>query len=123
MRPSEKRAEAQYLTKKYQRPAARISRLLGLSIGILVDQSIRGIDVIAFLDPLARGKHPKVIRVDQETEFTSRAMLDWSYKHEITLELTIVRKPNQIIESFSSRVRDEYLNEHTFFCHWRTRRK
>ncbi|MBK7845093.1 MAG: transposase [Bdellovibrionales bacterium] len=42
-------------------------------------------------------------------------MLDWSYKHKITLEFTRVRKPNQIIESFSSRVRDECLNEHTFF--------
>lgn len=231
MRPSEKRAEAQYLTEKYQRPSARICRLLGLSIstqkyqekskddglirekfeelieghrrfghprlfvlikrgmpevnhkrtrriyremglqigrrrrkklgghprlpataatapnqiwaidfmfdyiesgrrlkvlttvdefakespGILVDQSIRGVDVIAFLDHLASGKYPKVIRVDQGTEFTSRAMLDWSYKHKITLEFTSVRKPNQIIESFNSRVRDECLNEHTFF--------
>ena len=85
------------------------------SPGILVDHSIRGIDVTEFLDHLAEGKYPKVIRVDQGTEFTSRAMLDWAYKNNITLEFTRVRKPNQIVESFNSRVRDECLNEHTFF--------
>lgn len=86
-----------------------------LSPGILVDHSIRGVDVIEFLDHLACGNYPKVIRVDQGTEFTSRAMLDWAYKRGITLEFTRVRKPNQIIESFNSRVRDEVLNEHVFF--------
>ena len=85
------------------------------SPGILVHHSIRGTDVTAFLDQLAAGSYPKIIRVDQGTEFTSRAMLDWAYKHGITLEFTRVRKPNQIIESFNSRVRDECLNEHTFF--------
>lgn len=85
------------------------------SPGILVDHSIRGVDVTAFLDHLACGNYPKVIRIDQGTEFTSRAMLDWAYRHGITLEFTRVRKPNQIIESFNSRVRDECLNEHAFF--------
>lgn len=85
------------------------------SPGVLVDYSIRGRDVVAYLDHLASGIYPKIIRVDQGTEFTSRAMLDWSYRHGITLEFTRVRKPNQIIESFNSRVRDECLNEHVFF--------
>ena len=85
------------------------------SPGLLVHHSIRGIDVTAFLDHLAAGTYPKIIRVDQGTEFTSRAMLDWAYRHGIRLEFTRVRKPNQIIESFNSRVRDECLNEHTFF--------
>jgi len=86
-----------------------------ISPGILVDHSIRGFDVVSYLDHLAAGHYPKIIRVDQGTEFTSRAMLDWAYKHQITLEFTKVRKPNQIIESFNSRVRDECLNEHVFF--------
>lgn len=86
-----------------------------ISPGVLVDHSIRGMDVTEFLDHLACGEYPKVIRVDQGTEFTSRAMLDWAYKHNIRLEFTRVRKPNQIIESFNSRVRDEVLNEHVFF--------
>jgi len=85
------------------------------SPGILVDHSIRGVDVTDFLDHLACGNYPKIIRVDQGTEFTSRAMLDWAYRNSIKLEFTRVRKPNQIIESFNSRVRDECLNEHAFF--------
>jgi len=86
-----------------------------ISPGILVDHSIRGIDVTNFLDHLASGAYPKIIRTDQGTEFTSRAMLDWAYRHNIRLEFTKVRKPNQLIESFNSRVRDECLNEHVFF--------
>ena len=86
-----------------------------ISPGLLVDHSIRGADVTNYLDHLAGGVYPKVIRVDQGTEFTSRAMLDWSYKRGIELEFTRVRKPNQLIESFNSRVRDECLNEHVFF--------
>lgn len=86
-----------------------------ISPGILVDHSIRGIDVTNFLDHLASGIYPKIIRTDQGTEFTSRAMLDWAYRHNIRLEFTKVRKPNQVIESFNSRVRDECLNEHVFF--------
>lgn len=85
------------------------------SPGVLVDHSIKGTDVVDYLEYLSQGSYPKVIRVDQGTEFTSRAMLDWAYKRGITLEFTRVRKPNQIIESFNSRVRDEVLNEHVFF--------
>ena len=86
-----------------------------ISPGILVDHSIQGIDVTNFLDHLASGNYPKIIRTDQGTEFTSRAMLDWAYRHRIKLEFTKVRKPNQVIEAFNSRVRDECLNEHVFF--------
>lgn len=86
-----------------------------ISPGILVDHSIRGVDVTQFLDHLAAGVYPKIVRTDQGTEFTSRAMLDWAYRHNIKLEFTRVRKPNQVIEAFNSRVRDECLNENVFF--------
>jgi len=86
-----------------------------ISPGLLVDHSIRGVDVTSFLDQLASGSYPKIVRTDQGTEFTSRAMLDWAYKNGVQLEFTRVRKPNQVIESFNSRVRDECLNEHVFF--------
>ncbi len=86
-----------------------------ISPGMLVDHSIRGVDVTRFLDFVASGKYPKIIRIDQGTEFTSRAMLDWACRRNIRLEFTKVRKPNQVIESFNSRVRDECLNEHVFF--------
>jgi len=86
-----------------------------ISPGVLVDHSIRGVDVTEFLDYLASGAYPTIIRTDQGTEFTSRAMLDWAYRHNIRLEFTRVRKPNQVVEAFNSRVRDECLNEHVFF--------
>jgi putative transposase len=86
-----------------------------ISPGILVSNSIRGEDVTQFLEHVADGVFPKIIRVDQGTEFTSRAMLDWAYRNNIRLEFTKVRKPNQVIEAYNSRVRDECLNEHVFF--------
>lgn len=92
-----------------------VDEFLKTSPGLLVEHSIRGSDVTSYLDHLAGGIYPRVVRVDQGTEFTSRAMLDWAYTHGVELEFTRVRKPNQIIESFNSRVRDECLNEHVFF--------
>jgi putative transposase len=74
--------------------------------------SIRGSDVVEYLDHLAGGSYPKVLRIGQGTEFTSRAVLDWAYKNGVTLEFTRVRKPNQFIGDLNSRVRDECLNEH-----------
>lgn len=85
-----------------------------VSPGILVDHSIRGTDLGPFIE-FTCIKLPKVIRVDQGTEFTSRAFLDWAYKKNIQLEFTRVRKPNQLVESFNSRLRDECLNEHLFY--------
>ena len=85
-----------------------------ISPGLLVAHSIRGIDLGPFIE-LACEKLPRVIRVDQGTEFTSTAFLSWAYKHKIRLEFTRVRKPNQLIESFNSRLRDECLNEHLFY--------
>ncbi|RYZ80018.1 MAG: transposase [Proteobacteria bacterium] len=72
-------------------------------------------DVADYLDHLADGKYPKILRVDQGTEFTSRALLDWAYRNGVELQFTRVRQPNQLIEPFNSRVRDEFLNEHAFF--------
>lgn len=86
-----------------------------ISPGVLTSHSIKGGDVTEFLDLVAAGSYPKIIRVDQGTEFTSRAMLDWAYRHGIKLEFTKVREPNQLVESFNSRARDECLNEHVFF--------
>lgn len=85
-----------------------------ISSGLLVEHSIKGSDLGPFIE-LVCEKLPKVIRVDQGTEFTSRAFLDWAYRNNIHLEFTRVRKPNQLIESFNSRLRDECLNEHLFY--------
>lgn len=83
------------------------------SPSILVDHSIRGVDVANFLDTVL-STYPKVIRVDQGTEFTSNAFMDWAYKRKIELQFTSVGKPNQLIEAFNSRCRDEVLNDHVF---------
>lgn len=85
-----------------------------VSPGILVAHSIRGKHLGNFIE-FCTEKLPKVIRVDQGTEFTSRAFLDWAYKKGIQLDFTRVKKPNQVIESFNSRLRDECLNEHLFY--------
>ncbi len=84
-----------------------------ISPSILVDLSITGKNVCSFLNTIA-SPLPETIRVDQGTEFTSRAFLDWAYTHGVELQFTRVRKPNQVVESFNSRVRDEVLNEHVF---------
>jgi putative transposase len=83
-----------------------------ISPGVLIDHSIKGTDIVGFLDQLANVSYPKIIRSDQGTEFTSRAMLDWAYKKNIRLEFTKVRKPKQVIEAFNSKVRVECFNEH-----------
>jgi len=83
------------------------------SPSIFVDHSIRGKDVASYLDMVLE-KLPRVIRVDQGTEFTSNAFMDWAYEKRIKLQFTSVGKPNQLIEAFNSRCRDEVLNDHVF---------
>lgn len=86
-----------------------------ISPGVLVDYSIKGSDVVHFLDQVSQEQPPKIIRVDQGTEFTSCALLNWSYKKGIEIQFTKVRKPNQVAEAYNSRLRDECLNEEVFF--------
>lgn len=83
------------------------------SPSIYVDHSIRGVDVASYLEMVLE-KLPRVIRVDQGTEFTSNAFMNWAYEKGIKLQFTSVGKPNQLIEAFNSRCRDEVLNDHVF---------
>src|SRR6266436_579466 len=48
--------------------------------------------------------------------FTSLALDDWAHRRAIKLDFTRPGKPtdNGLIESFNSRLRDEYLNAHEF---------
>jgi putative transposase len=41
--------------------------------------------------------------------------MDCTYKRKIELQFTSVGKPNQLIEAFTSRCRDEVLNDRVFF--------
>jgi putative transposase len=59
---------------------------------------------------------PRTIVVDNGTEFTSRAMLNWAYENNVHLHFIAPGKPTQnaFIESFNGRLRAECLNVHWF---------
>ena len=54
--------------------------------------------------------------MDHGTEFQSRALEDWAYRHGGKLDFIRPGKPveNAFIESFNGRLRDECLNVHQF---------
>jgi putative transposase len=85
---------------------------------LVADQSLSGEKVAQALAPvvLQRGA-PRSITVDNGSEFASRAMDAWAYRHGIQLEFIRPGKPveNGFIESFNGRLRDECLNVEVFF--------
>ncbi len=84
---------------------------------ILIDYSISGLRVTRFLDQLIdfHGR-PQAILTDDGTEFTSRAMFEWTQCRRIEPCFIDPGKPSQnaFIESFNGRLRDECLNENIF---------
>ncbi len=60
--------------------------------------------------------YPKAIRVDQGSEFVSRDLDLWAYRHGVTLDFSRPGKPtdNAFIEAFNGRFRAECLNAHWF---------
>lgn len=84
---------------------------------LLADQSLSGEKVTQALEPvvLQRGA-PRSITVDNGSEFASRVMDAWAYRHGILLDFIRPGKPveNSFIESFNGRLRDECLNVHVF---------
>lgn len=85
---------------------------------LLADQSLSGEKVTQALEPvvLQRGA-PRSITVGNESEFASRVMDAWAYRHGILLDFIWPGKPveNSFIESFNGRLRDECLNVHVIF--------
>ena len=83
------------------------------SPGLLVDHSIRSRDLITFFESLS--VRPKRLRCDNGPEMSSKEFLDWAYEN-IEIEFIQPGKPNQnaYVESFNSRLREEYLNEELF---------
>jgi putative transposase len=65
---------------------------------------------------IARRGVPKMLRIDNGTEFTSNHFDRWAWKHRIHLDYTTPGKPteNGHIESFNGRLRDEFLRLHQF---------
>ena len=79
--------------------------------------SYRGEDVVATLDRVcAQIGTPKTIRVDQGSEFVSRDLDLWAYKHDVELDFSRPGKPtdNAFIEAFNGRFRAECLDAHWF---------
>jgi len=64
----------------------------------------------------ARGA-PVSIRVDNGSEFASKAMDVWAYQYRVQLDFIRPGKPveNSYVESFNGRLRDECLNVEVFF--------
>lgn len=84
---------------------------------LAADTSFSGKKVAAALDELAleRG-YPKVITVDNGSEFYSKEMDAWAYRRGVRLDFIRPGKPveNGYIESFNGRLRDELLNVELF---------
>jgi len=85
---------------------------------LAADQSLTGEKVAQALEPIVtqRGA-PRSITVDNGSEFASRVMDAWVYRHGIQLDFIRPGKPveNGFIESFNGRLRDACLNEDVFF--------
>ncbi len=85
---------------------------------LVADQSLTGEKVAQALEPvvLQRGA-PRAITMDNGSEFASRVMDAWAYRHGIQLDFIRPGKPveNGFIESFNGRLRDECLNVEVFF--------
>ncbi len=76
-----------------------------------------GEDVVATLDRVCGDmSYPKAIRVDQGSEFVSRDLDLWTYRHGVTLDFSRPGKPtdNAFIGAFNGRYRAECLNTHWF---------
>jgi putative transposase len=79
--------------------------------------SYKGSDVVHTLERICRDVgYPRVIRVDQGSEFISRDLDLWAYQNEVTLDFSRPGKPtdNAFIESFNGTFRAECLNAHWF---------
>ena len=65
---------------------------------------------------MRRGRIPEDDRVDQGSEFISRDLDLWAYRHGVELDFSRPGKPtdNAFIEAFNGRFRAECLSAHWF---------
>ncbi|MFC3361584.1 IS3 family transposase [Pedobacter fastidiosus] len=85
---------------------------------IYVEQGIKGDQVVEVLESIRikKGIVPKKIRVDNGSEFISKALDKWAYDQSVILDFSRPGKPtdNAYIESFNGSFRDECLNTNWF---------
>ena len=74
---------------------------------LLVDRSLTAKKVAAALDAVVADHTPRSITVDNGSEFASRAMDSWAYRHNVQLQFIRPGRPieNSYIESFNGRLR------------------
>jgi putative transposase len=87
------------------------------SLAIEVGQSLKGEDVVATLRRIGATRGlPATIKVDNGSEFISKAMDKWAYEHHVELDFSRPGRPtdNAKVESFNGRFRQECLNAHWF---------
>ena len=87
------------------------------SVLLEADFALTGICVVRAFERLAKERAlPQAITVDHGTEFTSKALDEWAWRHGVQLDFIRPGKPveNGMIESFNGRLRDECLNAHVF---------
>jgi len=95
-------------------------------LALLADRSLTGRHVAAALDQAAsRRGYPKLITVDNGSEFYSKAMDHWAYRRGVKLDFIRPGRPmeNGFIESFNGKLRDECLNGELFLDLVDARRK
>ena len=88
------------------------------SLAVIPGFSLTGEHVVAYLERIRKQRGaPRSIQVDNGSEFYSKAMDAWAYRHGIQLEFIRPGKPtdNGHIESFNGKLRDECLNVNLFF--------
>lgn len=85
---------------------------------IHADQSIKGEDVVDQMEAICSQEkaYPKRIKVDNGSEFVSKALDKWAYENKVELDFSRPGKPtdNPFIESFNGSLRDECLNTNWF---------
>ena len=85
---------------------------------IEVGQSLKGEDVVRVMQrmKLVNGVIPKRIKVDNGSEFISKALDRWAFENKVALDFSRPGKPtdNAFIESFNGSFRDECLNTNWF---------
>ena len=87
-------------------------------VALVAGRGFAGSDVAATLTSAGqqRGRLPDRIRVDNGTEFTSRALDHWAYWNQVELDFSRPGKPvdNAFVEAFNGTVRRECLSQHWF---------
>ncbi|MDK8845759.1 integrase core domain-containing protein [Corynebacterium sp. MSK297] len=87
-------------------------------VGFEVARSITATAVIDLLESIAavRGGRPRVLRMDNGSEFISHELTGWAGKHDTVEAFIPPGMPwhNGFVESFHNRLRDELLEDEMF---------